>query len=136
MKKFACLFIASFALIALGHAQEKKDQTTAGWKEMNDFHVVMSETFHPAEEGHFEPIKKRSQEMADKALAWQKSTAPEGYDKKKVDASLKKLVQGTKELNGMVKAKSSDKAIKDKLSGLHDVFHEIMEKCGKEDHHH
>src|SRR5258706_12246156 len=124
MKKFACLFIAAFTMIAFTHAQEKKI-----WKEMNDFHTIMSETFHPADEGHLDPIKKRSQEMVDKAIAWQKSTAPEGYDKPKVDASLKKLVKGTKELNTMIKAKPSDKAVKAKLSGLHDIFHEIMEKC-------
>jgi len=130
MKKFACLFIASFAVIAFAQAQEKKT-----WKEMHDFHTVMSETFHPAEEGHLDPIKKRSQEMVDKAVAWQKSTAPEGYDKSKVDGSLKKLVKGTKELNTLVKAKSSDKILTDKLSGLHDIFHEIMEKCEKGEHH-
>ena len=122
--------MASFALIAFARAQEKKT-----WKEMSEFHSVMSETFHPAEEGHLDPIKKRSQEMVDKAVAWQKSTAPEGYDKPKVDASLKKLVKGTKELNSLVKAKSSDKTVKAKLSSLHDIFHEIMEKCEKEDHH-
>ena len=130
MKKFACLLVASFAIIAFSQAQEKKT-----WKEMNDFHTVMSETFHPAEEGHLDPIKKRSQEMVDKAVAWQKSTAPEGYDKTKVDVSLKKLVQGAKELNNLVKAKSSDKVLTDKLSGLHDIFHEIMEKCRKDEHH-
>jgi len=130
MKKFACLLVASFVMIAFSKAQEKKT-----WKEMNEFHTVMSETFHPAEEGHLDPIKKRSQEMMDKAVAWQKSTAPEGYDKTKVDVSLKKLVQGAKELNNLVKAKSSDKVLTDKLSGLHDIFHEIMEKCRKDEHH-
>jgi hypothetical protein len=131
MKKFACLLVASFAMMGFLQAQEKKS-----WKEMNDFHTVMSETFHPAEEGHLDPIKKRSQEMVAKAVAWQKSTAPEGYDKTKVDVSLKRLVQGTKELHSLVKGKSSDKMITDKLSSLHDIFHEIMEKCQKEEHHH
>ena len=130
MKKIACFFIASFVFTGLVHSQEKKS-----WKEMNDFHTVMSETFHPAEEGHLDPIKKRSAEMMNKAIAWQKSTAPEGYDKTKVDASLKKLVTGTKELNNLVKAKSSDTVLKEKLSGLHDIFHEIMEKCEKGEHH-
>jgi hypothetical protein len=130
MKKMACLFLACFSAIAFIQAQEK-----SGWKQMNEFHTVMSETFHPAEEGHLDPIKKRSQEMVDKAVAWQQSTAPEGYDKKKVDASLKKLVQGTKELNSLVKAKSPDKIITAKLSSLHDIFHEIMEKCEKGEHH-
>ena len=131
MKKIACLFIAAFAFVAVSFGQEKKS-----WKEMDDFHSVMSATFHPAEEGKLAPIKKRSMEMADKAVAWQKSTAPEGYDKEKVNASLTKLVEGTKELHKLVKAKSSDKILKEKLSGLHDIFHEIMEKCEKGEHHH
>ena len=131
MKKIACLFVAVFTLIAFTQAQEKKS-----WKEMDDFHAVMSQTFHPAEEGKLDPIKKRSQEMADKAVAWQNSTAPEGFDKEKVESSLKKLVKGTKELHKLVKAKSSDKVLKAKLAGLHDVFHEIMEKCEKGEHHH
>src|SRR5262245_54422060 len=119
MKKIASFLIVSFVFIAFAHGQEKQK-----WKEMEDFHAVMSQTFHPAEEGKLDPIKSRSQEMVDKAVAWQNSTAPEGYDKKKVDASLKKLVTGTKELNKLVKAKSADKVLKEKLSGLHDIFHE------------
>jgi len=130
MKRFACLLFAVVTFVGLANSQEKK-----AWKEMNDFHTVMAATFHPAEEGKLDPIKKRSQEMADKAIAWQKSKAPEGYDKEKVEASLEKLVQGTKALNKLVKEKSSDKVLKEKLSGLHDIFHEIMEKCEKEEHH-
>ena len=130
MKKFFFALFLSTGLFFCSQAQEKQP-----WKQMEDFHNIMSQTFHPAEEGHLEPIKHRSQEMVNKAIAWQTSTAPKGYDKKKVDASLKKLVKGTKELNNLVKAKASDKALKAKLSGLHDTFHEIMEKCEKEDHH-
>jgi len=39
---------------------------------MDDFHEVMAKTFHPAEEGKLEPIRNRSQEMQDKAAAWEK----------------------------------------------------------------
>lgn len=130
MNKFVCLFIAAFAFIAHSSAQEKKT-----WKEMDDFHKVMRETFHPAEEGHLEPIKTRSQEMLDKAVAWQKSVAPEGFDKKEVDALLDKLVKGARELDKLVKAKSADKMIKEKLTGLHNTFHGIVEKCKAEDNH-
>jgi hypothetical protein len=130
MKKIICLFVAAFGLAVMVNAQEKKS-----WKEMNEFHSVMSATFHPSEEGKLEPIKGRSQEMLDKATVWQKSTAPEGYDKKAVEKSLKKLVDGCTELNKLVKAKAADEVIKKKLAELHDVFHEIMEKCEKGDHH-
>jgi hypothetical protein len=110
-------------------------QKKAEWKEMHDFHTVMGGTFHPAEEGNMEPIKTRSQEMVDKAVAWEKSTPPEGYNKKAVAGTLKKLVEGSKELHQMVKSKATDKELLDKLSSLHDVFHEIMEKCTDKEQH-
>lgn len=110
-------------------AQEK-----VKWKEMDEFHAVMSATFHPSEEGKLQPIKSRSQEMLDKAVAWKNSAAPAGYDKKAVKKNLKELVKGAGDLNKMVKENAADAAIKEKLAKLHDVFHEIVEKCEKEDH--
>jgi hypothetical protein len=130
MKKIACLLAVAFVLNASLHAQEK-----FSWKEMGDFHTVMSETFHPSEEGKLAPIKSRIQEMVDKAVAWQKSTVPEGYDKNAVKKSLKKLVDGAKELNKLIKAKAADDVITKKLSSLHDLFHQVMEKGEKEEHH-
>ena len=130
MKKFLILLIAvSFAGI-----KYTQGQTRAKWKEMEDFHLVMAQTFHPAEEGKMEPIKTRSQEMLDKAIAWKDSKAPEGYDKAAVTKSLTELVEGAREINKLVKEKSKDDVIKTKLSALHNTFHEIMETCEKEDH--
>jgi hypothetical protein len=132
MKKFLSL-VMIFAAIAVAqpiHAQQK-----AKWQELDAFHEVMSKTFHPAEEGKLEPIRTRSQEMLDKAVAWKNSTAPEGYDKSAVLKNLKKLVKGSKEINKMVKKNASDNELKEELSELHDVFHEIVEKCEKGEHH-
>jgi hypothetical protein len=69
--------------------------------------------------------------MVDKAVAWKSSEAPEGYDKKAVNSPLKKLVKGSKEIDKMVKANAADKELVSKLTALHDVFHEIMDKCRK-----
>jgi hypothetical protein len=95
----------------------------------------MSQTFHPAEEGKLDPIKSRSREMLEKAIAWRNSTAPEGFDQKAVRKNLKELVKGATELNDLVVRKATDAELKQKLSSLHDVFHRIVEKCEKEDHH-
>jgi len=132
MKKIYPLLLAVTAVLFVKPvtAQEK-----ARWNEMEAFHEVMSKTFHPAEEGKLEPIRTRSQEMADKAKAWKSSSAPEGYNKKAVKKSLNTLVKGANEINSLVKSKAADDILKKKLSALHDVFHEIMEKCEKEDHH-
>jgi hypothetical protein len=129
MKRLVLLMIAGLFFAGFANAQEK-----AKWKEMDDFHGVMSTTFHPAEEGNLQPIRTRSQEMIDKATAWKASAAPAGYDKKAVKETLKRLVKGTKELHKLVKAKAEDKVLVTKLTSLHDVFHEIMEKCREEKH--
>ena len=128
MKKFLPLLMIFTALAVAkpGYAQQK-----AKWQELDAFHDVMSKTFHPAEEGKLEPIRSRSAEMVEKAIAWKNSTAPEGYDKSAVLKNLKKLVNGAKEINKMVKKNVSDKELKEELSELHDVFHEIVEKCEK-----
>ncbi len=128
MKKILLSIMVLAATILGANAQEK-------WKELDDFHEVMSKTFHPSEEGKLEPIRARSQEMMEKAVAWKKSTAPAGFDQKAVKTNLKDLVKGTKEINEMVKNKATDSELKEKLAKLHDVFHGIVEKCEKEEHH-
>ena len=125
MKKILFSLIAIFVLSGLNSliAQKKGE-----WKEMETFHKVMSATFHPAEEGKLEPIRTRSQEMLDKAIAWKQSTPPDGYNVTKMKPLLKDLVKGSKKLHKMVKANASDKDITAKLTALHDVFHELMDK--------
>ena len=129
------IFVLLLAVTAVLFVKPVTAQGKAKWNEMEAFHEVMSKTFHPSEEGKLEPIRTRSQEMADKAKAWKSSSAPQGYNKKAVKKSLNALVKGANEINSLVKSKAADDILKKKLSALHDVFHEIMEKCEKEDHH-
>jgi phosphomevalonate kinase len=132
MKKILSI---AFLITAISFSVAVQAQEKPKWKEMEDFHTVMAATFHPAEEGNLQPIRTRSQEMVDKATAWKQSSAPEGYDKKAVNSTLTKLVTGAKEIDKMIKANATDKELTEKLSKLHDIFHQIMEKCRKEDHH-
>lgn len=125
MKKILFSLIAVFVISGINSLNAQKK---GAWNEMEAFHKVMSATFHPAEEGKLDPIRTRSQEMLDKATAWKKSTPPEGYNTKEVKPLLKDLVKGSKKLNKMVKENASDKEITDKLSALHDIFHELMDK--------
>ena len=131
MKNFLPLLmiLAAFTVARPVQAQEKPK-----WKELDAFHEVMSTTFHPSEEGKLEPIRARSAEMLEKATAWKNSTAPEGYDQNAVKKQLRNLVKGAKEINKLVKENAADSVIKEKLAALHDVFHEIVEKCEKEEH--
>lgn len=132
MKKILSLVVVFAAAFIFNPAQAQKK---AKWNEMETFHEVMGKTFHPAEKGDLAPIKSRSQEMVDKAIAWKNSTAPEGYNQAAVKKTLKQLVKGAKEVHKLVQKNASDSEIKEELSELHDIFHEIMEKCENEDHH-
>ncbi len=132
MKKIIQLLSATLFLLvaAFTNAQNKID-----WKEKSDFHTVMSQTFHPVEEGNFAPIKARSQELLDKAKAWKSSSIPTDFKQVKgIKASLKQLVSGAKLLNKQVKGNASDEVIKKELTALHDVFHTIVGLCKGEAH--
>jgi superoxide dismutase len=99
------------------------------WTELHEFHIVMSQTFHPSEEGNLEPIRRRSQEMADKAVVLQKGRIPQSFDNPEIKKAIADLVSGSAELNRMVAERGSDKAITSKLNSLHDTFHLIQGLC-------
>ncbi|MFN3875343.1 MAG: hypothetical protein ACK4L7_05490 [Flavobacteriales bacterium] len=105
-------------------------QGKSAWKELSEFHAVMSQTFHPAEEGNLEPIRKRSAEMVEKAKAWKASAIPADYkDIKGIEKSLDALVDGAIKLDQRVKSGAEDAALFSDLNALHDVFHTIVGLC-------
>ena len=106
------IFVLLLAVTAVLFVKPVTAQGKAKWNEMEAFHEVMSKTFHPSEEGKLEPIRTRSQEMADKAKAWKSSSAPQGYNKKAVKKSLNALVKGANEINSLVKSRAADDILK------------------------
>lgn len=105
-------------------------QNKTEWKELSAFHTVMSQTFHPAEEGDLKPIRERSGEMVEKAKAWKASAIPADYkDVKDIEESLSALVDGSTKLEAKIKAGAKDEEITEDLSALHDVFHTIVGLC-------
>lgn len=125
------LLVAAFA--GKSYAQSDLDS----WAELKDFHKVMSQTFHPSEEGNLEPIKTRIDEMVQKAEALKASKVPADFNNKKVKKAVNKLVKDSKKLQASIKAGATDDQIKKSLSELHDVFHEIVGLCSpKEEHGH
>lgn len=131
MKNIKFLFAAiALFFISFASAQDKD------WKEKNEFHKVMSQTFHPAEEGNLAPIKSKIAEMQAKAVAFQKSEIPaELPNKEEIKKNLDELVNGTKVLAKEIKKNASDEVIKTQLTALHDVFHKIVGLCSAEDKH-
>ena len=99
------------------------------WKALDDYHTVMSQTFHPSEEGNLKPIKERSGELAAKAKTLQKSEIPTAYQTPGVKETLVLLAKESKALDKIVRKKKSDAEITKTLTALHERFHEVMEKC-------
>lgn len=107
------------------------------WAELVAFHKVMSQTFHPSEEGNLEPIKTRIGELVEKAKALQTSKIPDDFNNKKVKKAVTQLYKDSKALQKKIGAGASDADIKAALAGLHDVFHKIVGLCSEnEDHDH
>lgn len=128
MKKYFALFV--FAAIGLA-SQNLVAQTAkkASWKEMHDFHEVMSTTFHPAEEGNLAPLREKAGTLVERAEAWKKSAVPTGYNPAKTADTLKRLVKQCKNVRKAVKKGKSDAELTAAITTAHDIFHEIMEKC-------
>jgi hypothetical protein len=108
----------------------------AKWPQLKSFHGVMSQTFHPSEEGNLVPIKTRSSEMAQKADSLASSTIPAEFDKPEIRKAVIQLKTDSKKLDDMIQRKTAtDAEIIKALSDLHDVFHQIVGLCKNEDHH-
>ncbi len=88
------------------------------WPTIKEFHGVMSQTFHPSEEGNLEPLKTRSEEMATKAAAILKSDIPAEFKTPAILASAEKLQLKSKALHKMVVAKASDAELTKSLAEL------------------
>ena len=106
-----------------GHAHE-----TAGvWKEMDDFHTIMAETFHPYKDSsNLEPAKRRASELMRAADKWASAELPSRVNNEEVKAKLEQLKSEAATLAESVKS-SDDNVIGDHLTRLHDTYHQIEE---------
>lgn len=128
--KIKILAILAFILTAGSVSAQSMDK----WPALKEFHGVMSQTFHPAEEGNLEPVKTRSEELMNKAAALLKSDVPADFRTPAILASAEKLQIKTKALHKMVVAKASDAEITKSLTEAHNIFHEIVGLCTGEKH--
>ena len=96
------------------------------WPAIKEFHEVMSQTFHPAEEGNLVPIKARSEEMRNKAAMLLKSDIPAEFRTDAILASAERLQIKSKALHKLVNSNGTDAAIVKSITDLHDTFHEIV----------
>ena len=98
------------------------------WKEMDEFHMVMAEAFHPFKDSsNLEPAKNFADSLVSAADRWAQAPLP---DKFKGDDEIKfKLNQLKVDASTFadVTRTGDDKSVGQSLTKLHDLFHEIQE---------
>jgi hypothetical protein len=107
---------------------ESEGITSDHWKEMDDFHMVMAEAFHPYKDSaNLEPARQNATALVESADKWSQATLPskfEGDDEIKFKLSQLKKDAAT---FADVAQTGDDKAVAESLTKLHDLFHEIQE---------
>lgn len=129
MKSIVRLAVIILAMLPVaGFAQTAK---AAPWPELKAFHGFMSGTFHPAEEGDFQPLRLKADSLLIAAKAWQASKIPADYKEAETKETLVKLVNQCENIAGAVKAKAADEKLKVLISDAHEIFHKIVGECKK-----
>lgn len=151
MKKV--IFIALCGLLSAGaHAQVakraltatpataatavEKDKKPAEWPQLDAFHKVMAQTYHPAEKGDFKPIRKRSGELVDVMKALIGTPFPEAYRTAEMKTLLANLEGRVATVHKLVEAKAGNDELMKALTEAHDVFHKVAGLCNEGGEHH
>jgi len=127
MKRFL-LIIALFTCTAVANAQ------TTEWPALKTFHGVISQTYHPSEEGNLAPAKQRAKEIYEDAKQLASSTVPAAYQSPKLKEALANLEKEAAKFNDMVTKMRPDPEIKKQLSVVHEAFHEVAGLCTEQKH--
>lgn len=126
MKKLF-LLVLCLALVACG---SKKTETTESmeWKQMDDFHMIMAESFHPYKDSaNLAPAKEMAKELSDAAAQWASAELPEKVNNEDMKAALQQLSSDSQGLLQLVNESAADSLVANSLTKLHDTFHKIQE---------
>jgi hypothetical protein len=121
------------------HKEHEGDETNnTEWPEMDSFHMIMAETFHPYKDSsNLQPIKDHAEELKQEAIKWANSSLPEKVNNEIVKENLLDLKTKASTLAELTKT-GSDEEIGASLKDLHDLFHKIQEAwyAGEGTHEH
>jgi len=135
------LILFAFVLaVACSGKKEAADAVASNdeWPEMDEFHMIMAESFHPYKDSaNIEPAKANAAEMARVAEKWANAALPEKVNNDETKASLAQLKDDAAAFSQVVQSGDTTK-IGESLTSLHDLFHKLQESWyggGKEEVH-
>jgi hypothetical protein len=124
--------IAAVALACSGKKQEahehEHDTAADEWKEMDNFHTLMADAFHPYKEDstNLTPAKQKAEALAIAAEQWKNAPLPEKVNNDETKAALAQLSTDAVAFASISKS-ADDNATGEALNKLHDEFHHIQE---------
>lgn len=124
MKNLSFVLILGSILLSCSGKKEQSAVTSQTWKEMDDFHMVMAEAFHPyMDSANLEPAKNTASLLSKSAADWAAS-AQEKEIAAPIKDKLKQLETEAVAFGAMVKSENENQ-LGESLTRLHDLFHGI-----------
>ena len=126
------LIIAMLACSGKKTSEDKEpmdqEETVGSWDEMDAFHMIMAESYHPYKDSsNLEPAKKNAHDLVLSAEKWTSAPLPEKFkDDDEMEYKLKQLKADALAFEEVVKM-GDDKAIGAFLTKLHELFHQLQE---------
>jgi len=103
------------------------------WKGMENFHVLMAESFHPyRDSANLKPVKRLAGKMIVSANSWMNEKLPKKVDTDQVKQLLIDLHEEAQALADLVEV-GDDLAIGESLTSMHDTFHLLQEEWNKKE---
>lgn len=132
---FVFLLVVGFSCSPKAEKVDGAQSESGDWKEMDDFHMVMAESYHPyRDSANLAPVKTFAREMVTLAETWSTSKLPARVDNEDVKSKIQELKEATVALADLVEI-GSDEAIGTSLTHVHDTFHHLQEAWYKKEHH-
>lgn len=128
MKQLSLMMMGVLFMTAISFAQTSKKLE---WKEMKDFHEIMSAVYHPTEEGNFTPLKEKAIDLFKAAKLWRDSKIPSGLMVEPTLATLNKILRKCREIADAVQINAPTSDLKVKITEAHDLFHKMVGECEK-----
>lgn len=124
--------IITFMFSVLLFACQGKKETAAveelqEWKGMDEFHMIMAESFHPfRDSANVAPARQYARELDSLADVWIANELPAKVDNQQVKDLLVTLVNETGHLVTIADT-ATEEEIGKSLTSVHDVFHHLQE---------
>lgn len=123
------LRLALVLLVTTFAFQMNAQSAATKWSQLNEYHELLSKTFHPAENGNLNAIKNAHDYLVQRSEALDVTMMPSELKSETLIAQVGVLKKMTKKLSELITNKAPDVEIMRTFQNVHDIFHKIEKEC-------